>query len=79
MTYLESDRTAWIEVSTAEGGWEAVDVVPEIRDIPPQETDDVTPLRVRKTPFSRPAKTFRPPMSRRHRTSSRGTMTTRPD
>lgn len=55
VTYLESDRTAWIEVSTAEGGWEALDVVPEIREIPPQDADDVTPV-------TRPQNAVQPPL-----------------
>lgn len=55
VTFLESDRTAWIEVSTAEGGWETVDVVPEIREIPPQDTDEVTPV-------TRPQNAVQPPL-----------------
>jgi hypothetical protein len=44
VTLVESDRTAWIEVSTATGGWMPVDVVPERRELPPAEPDDPIPV-----------------------------------
>ncbi len=53
-TLLESDRTAWVEVSTAEG-WVAVDVAPERRELPPTEPDDPVPV-------SRPQNAVQPPV-----------------
>lgn len=43
-TLVESDRTAWVEISTASEGWVPVDVVPERRDIPPIEPDEPVPV-----------------------------------
>ncbi|UTT62633.1 transglutaminase domain-containing protein [Microcella humidisoli] len=43
-TFVERDRTAWVEVSTAGSGWVAVDVVPERREIPPTEPDEPVPV-----------------------------------
>jgi hypothetical protein len=42
-TFLESDRTAWIEVST-QGGWQAVDVVSQRRELPPIEPEEPVPV-----------------------------------
>ena len=52
---VESDRTAWIEISTAAGGWIPVDVVPERREIPPSEPDEPVPV-------SRPQNAVQPPI-----------------
>ncbi len=51
----ESDRTAWVEVSTAAEGWMPVDVVPERRELPPTEPDDPIPV-------SRPQNAVQPPV-----------------
>ncbi|MBB5618859.1 transglutaminaseTgpA domain-containing protein [Microcella frigidaquae] len=53
-TLLESDRTAWVEVATAEG-WVAVDVAPQRRELPPTEPDDPVPV-------SRPQNAVQPPV-----------------
>lgn len=55
VTLAESDRTAWVEVSTATGGWIPVDVVPERRELPPTEPDDPIPV-------SRPQNAVQPPV-----------------
>ncbi|MDX2025302.1 transglutaminase domain-containing protein [Microcella sp.] len=44
VTLAESDRTAWIEVSTASQGWVPIDVVPERRELPPAEPDEPIPV-----------------------------------
>lgn len=54
-TFVERDRTAWVEVSTASSGWVAVDVVPERREIPPTEPDEPVPV-------SRPQNAVPPPV-----------------
>jgi hypothetical protein len=51
---VESDRTAWIEISTATEGWIPLDVVPDRRDIPPAEPDE--PIAV-----SQPQNVVQPP------------------
>lgn len=51
----ESDRTAWVEVSTAAEGWMPVDVVPERRELPPTEPNDPIPV-------SRPQNAVQPPV-----------------
>ncbi len=51
----ESDRTAWVEISTAAGGWVPVDVVPERRELPPTEPDEPIPV-------SRPQNAVQPPV-----------------
>lgn len=51
----ESDRTAWVEVSTAAGEWVPVDVVPERRELPPAEPDEPIPV-------SRPQNAVQPPV-----------------
>lgn len=43
VTLLESERTAWVEISTA-AGWVAVDVAPERRELPPTDPDDPVPV-----------------------------------
>lgn len=53
-TLLESERTAWIEISTA-GGWMPLDVVPQRRELPPVEPDDPIPV-------SRPQNAPQPPV-----------------
>lgn len=55
VTLVESDRTAWIEVSTAAGGWMPVDVVPLRRELPPAEPDEPIPV-------SRPQIAAQPPV-----------------
>ncbi|MFN4002846.1 transglutaminase-like domain-containing protein [Microcella sp.] len=55
VTLLESDRTAWVEISTAGSGWVAVDVVPDRREIPPTEPDEPVPV-------SRPQNAVPPPV-----------------
>lgn len=55
VTLLESDRTAWVEVSTGSTGWVPVDVVPERRELPPVEPDDPVPV-------SRPQNAPQPPV-----------------
>lgn len=55
VTLLESDLTAWVEISTADDGWRAVDVVPERREIPPTEPEDPIPV-------SRPQNAVQPPV-----------------
>lgn len=55
VTMLESDRTAWIEISTGSSQWVPVDVVPERRDLPPLEPDDPIPV-------SRPQNAPQPPV-----------------
>ena len=52
---VESDRTAWIEVSTAAEGWKPIDVVPERREIPPAEPEEPVPV-------SRPQNVVQPPV-----------------
>ncbi|MER3389574.1 MAG: transglutaminase domain-containing protein [Microcella sp.] len=42
-TLVASDRTAWIEVSTADG-WRPIDVVSERRELPPVEPDEPVPV-----------------------------------
>lgn len=54
-TLLESERTAWIEVSTATDGWVALDVVPDRREVPPDEPSDPVPV-------SRPQNAPQPPV-----------------
>ena len=44
VTLVESDRTAWIEISTVAQGWVAVEVVPERRELPPAEPDEPIPV-----------------------------------
>jgi hypothetical protein len=55
ITLLESDRTAWIEISTGSSEWVPVDVVPERRELPPLEPDDPIPV-------SRPQNAPQPPV-----------------
>lgn len=55
VSLVESDRTAWVEISTAGAGWRAVDVVPERRELPPDEPDDPIPV-------SRPQNAVQPPV-----------------
>jgi hypothetical protein len=55
VTFVESDRTAWIEISTASGGWMPVDVVPARRELPPAEPDEPIPV-------SRPQNAVQPPV-----------------
>jgi len=50
----EDERTAWVEVATA-GGWVAVDVAPERRELPPTEPDEPIPV-------SRPQNAVQPPV-----------------
>jgi len=53
--FRDRDLTAWIEVSTAEQGWVAVDVVPPRREVPPPDTDETTPV-------TRPQPAVQPPL-----------------
>jgi hypothetical protein len=53
--FRERDLTAWIEVSTAEVGWLAVDVVPARRDVPPPDSEETTPI-------TRPQPAVQPPV-----------------
>lgn len=55
VTLIESDRTAWVEISTASDGWVPVDVVPQRRELPPAEPDE--PL-----PVARPQNAVQPPV-----------------
>lgn len=50
----EDERTAWIEVATADG-WVAVDVAPQRRELPPTEPDEPIPV-------SRPQNAVQPPV-----------------
>lgn len=50
----EDERTAWVEVATAEG-WVAVDVAPQRRELPPTEPDEPIPV-------SRPQNAVQPPV-----------------
>lgn len=50
----EDERTAWVEVATAEG-WIAVDVAPQRRELPPTEPDEPIPV-------SRPQNAVQPPV-----------------
>jgi hypothetical protein len=52
---LESERTAWIEISTADAGWIPIDVVPERRELPPVDPEDPIPV-------SRPQNAPQPPI-----------------
>lgn len=52
---VESDRTAWVEISTASAGWVPVDVAPERRELPPPEPDEPIPV-------SRPQIAVQPPV-----------------
>lgn len=53
--FRERDLTAWIEVSTVERGWVAVDVVPPRREVPPPDSDETTPI-------TRPQPAVQPPL-----------------
>ena len=55
VSLVESDRTAWIEVSTMAAGWMPVDVIPERRELPPAEPDEPIPV-------SRPQNVAPPPV-----------------
>ena len=55
VSLAESDRIAWVEVSTATEGWMPVDVVPERRELPPTEPDEPIPV-------SRPQNAVQPPV-----------------
>lgn len=52
---VESERTAWVEVSTAVAGWMPVDVVPQRRELPLAEPDEPIPV-------SRPQNAVQPPV-----------------
>jgi hypothetical protein len=51
----ERERTAWVEVSTVGGGWVAIDVVPDRRELPPVDPEDPIPV-------SRPQNAPQPPI-----------------
>jgi hypothetical protein len=55
VTLVESDRTAWVEISTAADGWVPVDVVPQRRELPPAEPDEPIPV-------ARPQNAVQPPV-----------------
>ena len=55
VTLVESDRTAWVEISTAANGWVPVDVVPQRRELPPAEPDEPIPV-------ARPQNAVQPPV-----------------
>ncbi|WP_394551429.1 transglutaminase family protein [Agromyces sp. MMS24-JH15] len=52
-----SDRQAWIEVQTADGGWRQIDPNPEVRPVPEEEPDEPAVV-------SRPQSAVPPPADR---------------